>query len=258
MQTSTTATPTASSAGFFPVPELTTWKCNGGISPMIRNWETLARVAGAELPEAIRWMAIELHTYKLPGLPASLALVMEKGGTWGPSPEEMRLTAHAFFSDRATSIWWKHAPLLSNPDIYTTAQFLAKHGGTNSRAQCADLADLCRCYEIQGSYNDLDAHVLIAELKKFNKARFYQVHNPNTGKDAFEYLYGWEGSSVLYISAPMLYPLRVLSADWKNWFELGPDELGVMVQTLARRTKADECGKSEDRKEWQQWRLWWD
>lgn len=243
------------------VPPLA-WKCNGGINPLIRSSDQLRQVTGAEWREACRWAAIHLHTYHLGGLPERAAAIMEKGGDWSSLPEnELEQIARRFLAQRLEPRWMKYPPIAmgkTGQTLHTIAQVVAVHGGTDSRAKCHDLADLLKSIELVGSYNEFRADNAVKEFRKFNLARYYNPNNPNNGGDLFEYWIGWEGSLAIYIGCSFYCGCKALSNDYREEFDVTPDEFRHWSEQLGRKLLADENSINEDRKEYLTWRLWWD
>lgn len=225
------------------------WRCNGTINPLIREYPQLCKIAGPELPEALRWCSIAMECYYHEGkslTPEEAAKLTNQQG------------AALFYS------WYQHSHRLINrgpeimPGIQTTAQLLAKHGNLYCLAECVDCIDLCKAISLTRGYNDFDPQAVSLEFGRFNLARIYPTDNPNAGRDAFKYYYGCECSAVIYIEANFRYGLRVMDRAWQHWTELDPQTFGVMVKELGRRCRADECNQSEETECSATWRLWWD
>ena len=184
----------------------------------------------------MRWVRIHLECYHVPHDPQA-------------EPKDLFLTYR-------TSLSRYGKPDGYLPGIHTTAQFIAKHGGTDSRARCACLDDLLCCFDLCGSYNGFNAEKAKRAFLAFNKAHYHNANNPNNGKDAFQYHFAWEGSHAVYISVSTYYwehGLRILSTDWRHNRELTRDQFTNSCVALGRWVKADESDATEDG-----WRLWWD
>jgi hypothetical protein len=220
-----------SAAGWEPIEGIS-WRCNGGINPLILNYEQLAAIAGDELHEALRWALITVESR-------------------GDKTAAIGTPAMLLAEYRRCERRWHGPDYL--PGICTVAQFIARHGGTDSRAKCTCLADLLRCFELCGSYNHFDADVAKAAFQTFHALAYCNANNPNNGRDAFQYDFAWEGSHAVYITARWHYPLRIMDADCRQWREMPRDEFNLRCQVLARKLRADESDATEDG-----WRLWWD
>jgi hypothetical protein len=162
--------------------DLTGWLVNGGLNPLIRDYDTLVRVANDEpdcgfgwpsLAEAMRHICIELNVTCWP---------WEKiHGTL--SEFERRELFRQFLAKRDTP-GWKHGKELL-PGIWTTAQFIAKHGGKNAAAQCHDFADLLACLNLDQSVNNFNPWNVANQFKGFNRTGYINAENPNNWRDAF-------------------------------------------------------------------------
>jgi hypothetical protein len=218
------------------------WRCNGSINPLIRSVEQLRAVSGEEFREAARWCATSLQ---------------QDTQDWSRrSSSELEAVVQKFFERRVEPRWQRAREIL--PRVRSAAQFLAKHGNTDCRAQCEDLADLLTCFALVGSYNFFDATIGAAAFHRFNRAQFFSENNPNTGRDAFTYSFGWEGSHAVYIRLILTFGVKVLSPDWRHWQHYTAEDFKRDCQRLARESSADESGLFESDETVQTWRLWWD
>lgn len=233
-----------------PVPKPARWMCNGSINPLIRSVMQLKEICtdDADWREAVRCLDIQLSCYG------------QYPSVYTPELTETQLRdiAQRWLEWRATPFWKRSGKEEIAPGMRTTAQLLSKHGNLHCRAECCDIDDICRCFELAGSYNDFDSNLAIREFRRFNLGQYYSNDNPNTGSDAFHYHFGWEGSLVVYIDARFYLGLKTLSRDWKHWTECDPDTFAAMCRDLGKRTRADESDLSEDHKDSRTWRLWWD
>lgn len=232
------------------------WVNNGAINPLIRSEEQLRDVAGAEFLEAVRWAAIHMNVYKRPGLPPRLNDIMSQGGTWDPNPEEVTATLRAYFDDRKKPDWKRRDPVL--PDIWTPAQFLARHGSQQCSSICYDFADLAQCFRLTRDYNDFDSRVCLDGFRRFNLSVYYNRDNPNNGSDLYRYFYGWEGSLAVYAEfhgehAQVITALNpVCVAPWTR------ADFKASAQALGKSVHADECYLAKETSSRLIWRFWWD
>lgn len=231
------------------------------INPMLRTVAEIREVAGAEFPEAARWAAIHLHTYKRPGLPAGVAAIMEKGGDWLKVDDyALQVCVESYLQDRATPSWQKQPPLatIKGKEFRTPAQFLAIYGSTESCCVCYGLSDLLQTLSFVGSYNNFDVSRALVELGRFNRLHYYNPGNPNNGGDAFTYHFAWEGTHALYIDCNTHCGLKVLSGNRKQWRTYTLEDFARDCAELGGILNADESWTTEKRDEWLTWRLWWD
>ena len=238
-----------------PTPPPTSLITNGNINPLIRSLPQLREVAGDQLPQALWTMRSALDTAKIP-CPVPCV---------HPIPDAAaELVVHTYFGARRRLGFpfsrSERKPLL--PDIYTPAQFLARHGNGDCHAACEDFTDLCACLRMVGDYNDFDNELCRRELHAFNRPAWYGPDNTNTGKDAFQWQFGWEGSLVLYVSivtCQLAFPL--LSHDFSTLTTYSAEELSAEFQALGQRCRADE---TDPVRQWSngtlslEWRFWWD
>ena len=139
-------TETETTAGWKPIEGIS-WRCNGGINPLILNHEQLVAIAGDELNEAMRWVRIHCECFHVSVEPDA--------------------TPQAIFAAYRASRHRYGKPGGYLPGISTVAQFVAKHGGTDSRPKCACLDDLLCCFDLCGSYNGFDADVAKRTFEAF-------------------------------------------------------------------------------------------
>lgn len=169
------------------------WCCNGCVNPLIRNLEHLREVAGLDIDEALRWMRIE---------------------TKCPDSASAEDTFRAWICARKSG--WRFRQDLA-PGCKTIAQLVAKFGGIDSKARCADLWDLIRCFGLIGSYNDFDAAKAALCFQDHNRWAFYNPNNPNNCRDAYGYYIAWEGSHAVYVTY-LTGPRYVLTPDRKHYY----------------------------------------
>lgn len=229
--------------------EIGSWLCNGSINPLIRDYRKLEQHAKEDLNKALWYCAIELEVYF-----HEKAHSQEEIAAMSPQLKA-GLFYHWYQVKHAPS--WKRRPQIV-PGIFTPAQFLAKHGNLDCRAKCDDFSDLCAALNLVQSFNEFNAPAVAREFDRFNLSRYFLQDNPNTGRDAWEYYLGWEGTLAIYISAVFHYPLFVLDRAWEHWTQCDRETFGDMVKALARATKADECGRAGTSDTIVTWRLWWD
>lgn len=227
------------------------WLCNGSINPLIRHYLQLKVIAGANLSQAICYASVEMECYFHEGKAFTQEQIEQM------TDAEKAAVFYAWQQRKRAPAWKRRKPILQDGSYEprTAAQLLARHGNLECRAKCEDIEDLCASLRFTHSYNDFDASEVASAFERFNLERYYENANPNAGRDIFTYFYGWEGSSVIYIQSRFTYRILALSQDWKRWTELTKSTFGSLVQTLAERTKADECDCREDG---ELWRLWWD
>lgn len=226
------------------------WLCNGSIYPLIRDYEQLKAIAGADISRAICYVSIELacHFHEGESLTPQQCAALS---------DSQRCALFASWLQHKRQPSWRRLPPILKAGDYeprTTAQLLARHGNLHCQAECCDIQDLCAALRYTQGYNDFDPFLVAMAFERFNVGRYYTNHNPNSGRDCFTYFYGWEGSSVVYIQAPRL-PILALDRKWQHWTELDTPTFAAMAQALATTTKADECTCSEGGS---LWRLWWD
>ena len=223
------------------------WMTNGSINPLIRTWEEV-RHYGEQWTEISRIAAINAG--------------IKTSWPWNPTEAEAKATFEAYRNRKSEPGWQRGDGIL--PGIHTTAQLLAKHGNTACLAQCQDIRDLCECLKLTGSYNGFDDDKSIAAFVEFNRARFYGNDNCNTGRDAYEYHFGWEGSHVVYIEYRAYGgEMNVLTPGWRGYYKMDSDRFKAHCQELAIQTNADESDCVEDVPSSRagsscKWRLWWD
>jgi len=236
------------------------WRCNGGINPLIRDEPHLMTVAGPEFLEAVRWVAIHMHAYKRPGLPAAVEEQMQKG-VFDPTCEQIHATLGAFFADRNHPRWKLRPELIPGTGIHTAAQLMAKHGNLDWYVKCEDCADLIQCFTLMQGYNNFDPREAIEKFLEFNPRAYYNRCNPNNGADLFEYHLAAEGSHAVYIE--FRGGMRIESMQPMEVEAMTPEEFDNICDYLGMCLMADEnhlqpvttdClgGKHLT------WRLWWD
>jgi len=228
--------------------EIQGWLCNGSINPLIRDFLTLAQIAGDELEKALWYCAIELEVHG-----KEKEISQEEIARFTP---EQRMALFYRWYNWKNRPRWKHNEIL--PGIWTTAQLLARHGSLDCRSRCADLRDLTTAIRLTESYNEFEPLSVALAFEEFNLARFFNNNNPNTGQDCFDYFYGWEGSSVIYIRASFRYGLMAMDNAWARWFRVTPESFKVRCEGLAGRINADESWASDADEDTITWRLWWD
>lgn len=219
------------------------WLCNGGINPLIRTEQDLGIASrdDADFLEGVRYMRIHLECFhKLNAGDLALASTSE--------------VCRKYFELRDRPPRRE----IGNTGCFSTAQLLAKHGNTDCRAQCANLRDLLACFKLMGSYNNFEDDKSSLVFERFNRLSYFGETNPNTGIDAFQYHFGWEGSHVVYIRYRNRYLNSVLTADWRHYEEYTSEQFTSDCERLGRNVDADECDLSDEDEASPEFRLWWD
>lgn len=158
-------------------------------------------------------------------------------------------------------LWASRAPILVDAkgrEIRTQAQFLACHGHTDCRAVCSDFQDLAACCRHVKSCNEFEAQNVIDQLSKLNLRRYLSPGNPNNGREAFNWFFGWEYSPVIYCEAIFSAGLKVLTPSGDREYDLDQPTFKAMCAHLGRLALADENDESEGDQFSVTWRFWWD
>jgi len=232
------------------------WVCNGDIDPMIGDYDTLASVAGEELPEAMRWIWIRVAS----NYPTTE--VEDREENW---PR----IAGDYFRSRALPIW-KRIPLEPpfTEDMRTTAQFIAAHGGgLRSSAQARDFEDAQQAIRLVGNYNDFDARKFAFALREARRLAYYKpsafyggnrlYNNPNSGRDFYTYIVAWESSFAFYVEWVARYCPFVLRPGSMTAYRITPESFRAEMDEVARASHADEHDMETDGNK-VSYRFWWD
>jgi len=229
------------------------WRCNGTIDPMIQDIDTLARVACDELGEAMLWIDAQLVGFRL----------REKVG------DDWEGMAGLFFRHRETPAWERLDPKPPFTDhMRTVAQFIAKHGGISSRAQCRDFADAYAAIRNVAPYNEFDPQRFALELRSKRRLAYYEprpfyggdklYNNPNSGTDFFTYDVAWEHSFAFYVSwVNTGYTPYAMRPGETTACRMTPEAFRRDMDAVAKSGNADEYEMFTERNK-VSYRFWWD
>lgn len=241
-----------------PKIEITSWKCNGQIHPLIRNVQDLKRVAGNEYPEAARWAAIHVDTHNKELTAERCPRIRElfySGGKWESVPSsEMDAVVELYFTLRSKPYWSSRAPIVG--ECRTPAQLLAVHGNTDCRAACADIQDLFACIKLVGAYNDFDPMVVCDAFKRLDPRQCYGANNPNSGTWLVKFWFGWEGSTVIYarVWGGGIGVNYFTNQKMNEYDKLTAQDFASICKLTGDEAHADESSCLGN---WH-WRFWWD
>lgn len=239
--------------------EITNWKCNGSIHPLIGSVDRLKQIAVGEYDEAVRWAAIHLDTYHKEYVkehyPRVRSLFKDCGEWSSVPPHEMDRIVQTFMVFRNIP-FWKNGPEIAS-GCRTTAQLLAKHGNTDCLAACNDFEDLVQCFCLTGQYNNFDplkASKVFGRLGKLR--RYYGAWNPNSGNELIDFKFGNEGSTVVYARLPGSKAMVISNREMTEADDFTPDDFKRMCVGVGRDSLADESDWVDGDGGW--WRFWWD
>jgi hypothetical protein len=241
---------------------VTQWQSNGSINPLIRTDAQLRAVAGHQYRSAIHSAAVAI-SHRFQGLvtPDLLTLAgrpFTDDEAW--TDGECSTLFAAYLECTSQPFWMSRKALatIKGKAAYTTAQLLAIAGNLNCRAECCDYADLRRCFQLSGSFNEFDAEKAVRHFGSFNAPQYYNDNNPNNGKDAFKYKFGFECSMVVYIQAVFYGGLKVITPGGEHYAPVTPDDFKSQCEQLGNVLDADENFVESEDSAAVTWRLWWD